>query len=252
MVRPGMGRNRKRRPEKDGDMVASLCVVGNHWPMLSAPYPRLVCVGAQKCATSFLYSVLREHPKVTVARKDIGKVSDEFPVAFEAGLFTRPDGPDLVKSVNPDAKILICVRDPVERAISEYRMRIRNGRETRDFLTALEANEQTGPAAYIRRSRYDLDIPRWRAAFNNVLVLSADNGTRFNLWRLFGFIGLRDFDALLLIARPPMEYAKASSAEGQLATKDLPPELRRLHDAELSAGQKAELRRRYFADPTHL
>lgn len=213
---------------------------------MQGSFPQLICVGAQKCATSFLYSAIREHPAVSVAPKDRGVVSTEYPIAFEAGLIERPDGPERVLSANPDARILICIRDPLDRAISEYKMRVRAGRETRSFQEAIEAREQSGLFAYVRRSQYVEDIARWQAAFQNVLVLSADDDTKGNLWRLFSFAGFRDRDALIISSNPPFRYAESSSGEAQASRTDMTAEQRELHEVGLSADERQKIRETYF------
>ena len=44
-----------------------------------------------------------------------------------------PETPDLIYKANPKAKIIILLRDPIERAHSHYLKYIRNGYETEPF-----------------------------------------------------------------------------------------------------------------------
>ena len=214
---------------------------------MSGKCPQLVCVGAQKCSTSFLFSTVREHSGVSVGPKDTGRVTNKYPVIFEAGLVDREDGIERIQTFNPDARILICIRDPIDRALSEYKMRVRQGRETRSFREAIEANEQSGPFAYIRRSQYTADIKRFRAAFQHVLLLRSDDDTRTNIFKLFSFMGLRDAEALSLCANPPLKYALRSSGDAQAERADLTPEQQGLHSIQLSEQVREQIRASYFS-----
>lgn len=48
----------------------------------------------------------------------------------------------LIKDISPDAKILILLRNPVDRAFSAYRHMLRDGRETLSFEEALERESE--------------------------------------------------------------------------------------------------------------
>jgi len=213
---------------------------------LSGPNPQMVCVGAQKCATSFLYSAIREHPLVTVEEKDV-ELTSQAPITFQAQLIEQLGSIEAIKAMNPDARILICTRDPIDRMVSEYKMRVRQGKEIRDFVTAINAPEAVEVSrfhGYIRRSHYAEDIRRYRAAFERVLVLDANGNAGANLFRLFSFMGIRDLNSLQICSNPPMKYAGISSAGTQAA--GITPEQRNLHNFTLSDSERLEISDRYF------
>ncbi|MCB9812593.1 sulfotransferase [Candidatus Nomurabacteria bacterium] len=105
-----------------------------------------ICVGSQKAGTSWLFKCLEEHPEVCGARgketnfftKDTSDTSDYYhlyndcnhkPVFFEASplyLYDK-DAPQRIKASFPDAKIIILLRDPVERTLSHFRHIKNNG-----------------------------------------------------------------------------------------------------------------------------
>jgi len=148
-----------------------------------------VIVGAQRCGTTYLYHLLDEHPSVEMAR----------PVRPEPKFFLEPDavsrgletyhathfghrpgarvhgekGTSYIESERaarrivellPDPRIVLLVRDPVHRAISNYRFSVENGLETLPPADALteeagarpydRARVSASPFGYLRRGRY--------------------------------------------------------------------------------------------------
>ena len=131
------------------------------------PYrPRLsfMIVGAQKCGTSALTHFLSQHPEIGMASpKEVhifdgpSYSSDWTPEQIDqrygqhvehcAGarilgeatpsyMFVPEIGRDLAR-YNPDLKLIVLLRDPVERAISHYYMEKGRGRERRPLWLAL-------------------------------------------------------------------------------------------------------------------
>lgn len=121
-----------------------------------------ICVGAQKCGTSSLHEYVARLEIPIIPEKEhkawLGYdpiISwDEFEYAVnealnDSGLFVEID-PDLclfpgairkIAAIRPDASIrlLFIYRDPVERMISQYRMELRRGFETRSFQDAIQS-----------------------------------------------------------------------------------------------------------------
>jgi hypothetical protein len=174
----------------------------------------LLVVGAQRCGTTFLHRLLDEHPDITMAR----------PARPEPKHFLRADsielGPDWyrqeyfahatgeavlgekstsyiespaaaanARAVLGTATVLVMVRDPVARAVSNWRFSTANGFEARPLVEALEANLASGrdwdpaetatsvsPFAYLERGRYADYLPAWDRQFpGRVHVLLFDD-----------------------------------------------------------------------------
>lgn len=191
--------------------------------------PGFLIVGAQKAGTSSLYSWLVEHPDVFPARaKELHffdhaseplKVNEywvNFPSRTRlavAGWRRRrrvvtgeatpiylfdPRVPKMVKRHLPDVKIIILLRDPVERAISHYWMEFNRGSELlsleealnaeqdrlRPELQRLENGHPPGRAfrvsSYVARGQYAGQLERWLSEFqrDQVLILDFDHLTR--------------------------------------------------------------------------
>jgi len=185
--------------------------------------PSFIVVGAQRAGTTTLYRVLSEQPGVVrptvskgigyfdvhyargprwyrahypltwVARRRAGREA----VAFESSgyyLF-HPLAPSRIARDLPGVRIVVMVREPVERAFSAHRHELVRGFETEPFERAVELEEQrlageaeriiAEPAyrswehrhhAYLARSRYSEQIARYLDALgeDRVYIVDAD------------------------------------------------------------------------------
>ncbi len=122
--------------------------------------PSFIIVGAQKSGTSSLYEMLCKHPKVY---RNEQKELHFFDFNFEKGKshyreqLSCPEGvisgdaspfymyhpavAGRIAEMYPKAKIIFILRDPAERALSQYRMNTQEGIETLSPLMALVAEE---------------------------------------------------------------------------------------------------------------
>ena len=148
-------------------------------------------IGAQKCASTWLYEILQDHPDVVLSDH---KETDFFSYHYDRGLqwyerrfqsqqngclvgevspsyFVSKDVPERLLSYAPAAKILISLRDPVERAISNHRHEVRLGNLTGPDLS-FEAGLRNNPM-YLEQSRYGTHLQRWQSLFppSRILIL---------------------------------------------------------------------------------
>jgi len=135
------------------------------------PLPHFLIVGAQKAGTSSLYSYLRQHPQLyTSYQKEVhffdgglNPTEDNFEKGaawyqsnfppksgmdagskvFEASplYFGNPLVPKRIFDLLPEIKLIVILRNPTERAISQYFMEYRKGRESLPIMEALLAEE---------------------------------------------------------------------------------------------------------------
>lgn len=101
--------------------------------------PNFICIGAQKCGTTWLYDNLRRHPDCSMpAEKEMrfflpwkNKINEySYKIAFgnkTSGDITPeyimiPDNARLIHEKFPNAKLFVILRDPVDRAFSQYKM----------------------------------------------------------------------------------------------------------------------------------
>lgn len=151
---------------------------------------RVFLVGAQRCGTTLLHRLLDSHPDITMAKpvRPEPKVflTDDVtgdPCAYDARLFAgtattrvrgekatsyleHPEALDRIAKTFPDAVIVMSVRDPVDRALSNYRFTVDHGLEDRQadqaLVDDLEGRHRAwdpdrtsvSPYAYVRRGHY--------------------------------------------------------------------------------------------------
>ncbi|MDQ6819886.1 MAG: sulfotransferase domain-containing protein [Actinomycetota bacterium] len=152
--------------------------------------PDFVIIGAAKAGTTSLYAWLGQHPFVARASQkevhyfDYNHYRGEdwyrrhFPLASERDLFTARHGrpfitgeaspsyvshewaPQRLAGLLPDAKIIVALREPVDRAYSHFQMSRREEEEPFDSFEAAVAAEEQRLAPELARSKAD---PRYRS-----------------------------------------------------------------------------------------
>jgi hypothetical protein len=149
--------------------------------------PRFLILGTQKGGTTSLYRHLEQHPQVVAATRkevhyfDVHHQKGErwyrahFPRERELGphgmtgegspyYMCHPHAPRRIAELLPDARLVILLRNPVDRAISHYFHSFRNGREPLSLPDALAAEEGRIGAHYARMCRdpaYNSRDHRW-------------------------------------------------------------------------------------------
>ena len=147
--------------------------------------PNMFIAGSAKAGTSSLYHYLSQHPDVYMSaiKEPHYLCSHHFPSKFSgpgdegfSGNIVRtrdaymelfrntggakivgdasvyylyyPDTAERIKAWNPDAKVIIILRNPVDRAFSAYSHTVRDGRESLSFEAALLAENERKLTGY--------------------------------------------------------------------------------------------------------
>lgn len=103
--------------------------------------PNFLIIGAQKSASTFVHECVREHPNVFMPRQEIAFFQDPDYLESSASQFEsifnvvknekaigikcpdylgRPECPERIRKHIPDAKLIVVLRNPVDRAVSAY------------------------------------------------------------------------------------------------------------------------------------
>lgn len=96
---------------------------------------------------------------------------------FSTAYLHAPGSPEHIQKYNPDAHIIIILRDPLKRAHSHYKMDIGKGRTTATFQQALEkelAAYEQGELpwySYLGMSFYQDAVKNYRGRFKQVHVI---------------------------------------------------------------------------------
>ncbi len=196
------------------------------WRLATAPVrtlPDFLIIGGQKCGTTFLYQLLVRHSHVKPAfakevhyfdlnfRKGDNWYRSYFPlqlrnsrtyVTGEASPYYlfHPHAPRRASAVVPDAKLIVLLRNPVDRAYSHYQHQVKRvkgeARETLTFEGAIEAEEMILPGevnkmlqdeyyqslshrtrSYLSRGIYIDQLLVWSSFFqrNQMLILKSED-----------------------------------------------------------------------------
>jgi sulfotransferase family protein len=206
----------------------------------------VLVVGAQRCGTTYLYELLDEHPEIAMAKParpepkfflDAEKCrrgltwyettyfadAEAVPVHGEksTSYIESPEAAERAAGMIPDADVLVMLRDPIDRAISNWRFSTASGLEERPVEQALAENLEgtqpwdrsatsVSPFAYLERGRYvDFLIP-WQRFFPqrlHVLFLEEFAGNSEAIARMYQAIGV---DAAF---PPPSLSTRVNAAE---------------------------------------
>lgn len=168
--------------------------------------PEFIIAGVQKCGTTSLYNYLNQHPQIQFALKKEVKYFDmhyEKPLSWYRAHFpvyrpfsrqkvvvgeATPDYilfPEIGKEIsqlNRKIKLILLLRDPVKRLISQYKYSYRRGFEDLKFKDAMEAETERlnkipkdrsitkniiyRENSYYKRSMYYAQVSDWLKYFN--------------------------------------------------------------------------------------
>ena len=152
--------------------------------------PTYVGIGAQKCASTWLHRILAEHPQVAVPE---AKEVDFFSWRFDHGYqwyerqfatgpetavargeispsyFAEPAVPARIARYAPEVRVLLSLRDPVQRALSNHRHEVREGHLTGPDLS-FEAGLANNPM-YVEQGLYATHLRQWLHHFPRERIL---------------------------------------------------------------------------------
>jgi hypothetical protein len=178
--------------------------------------PSFFILGAQKSGTSSLFQFLVENDFVASNKqKEIYYFNNL--INFERGqkwylshfklfgkkptcdatanYFEAPEAPNRIKSIFPDTKCIILLRNPIDRAFSHYKMAVKYGYETlsfsealqmedarlqheKDHLTSNKHNFVYQRLGYRTKGYYADQLKKWKLAFpsnEQLLVVKSEN-----------------------------------------------------------------------------
>jgi hypothetical protein len=221
--------------------------------------PNFLVVGAPRTGTTSMYRYLSEHPEVYLpAKKELHYFTHDYLTANSNGpkdkefrycqtldeykvFFQRvPSGAKAVGDISPsylffpqciprikdllgeNVKIMIMLRNPIERTFSNYLHMVRLNRETLTFVEALQAEEDRLWQAwrniwlYKRHSLYADNVQRYLEAFgpSKVRVILNDDFSKDTLTSLQGVYRFLGITAGFVPKNINIMYAR-SGAENQ-------------------------------------
>ena len=230
--------------------------------------PDFLGLGTQKGGTTSLHQLLSAHPQVHLpAAKELhyfdlqpNQPPDWYAKQFEhsspeqlCGEITpfylfHPDVPARIQALLPNVKLLVLLRDPVERALSQVFHARKRGFEPLEPASAIAAEADRLASgdpnhlqkhSYVARSRYVEQLERYEALFPNSQMLVLQSEALFRepepIWQR-----LQRFLELDTMPMPPLPVANA----GDGASRSVNPALR-AHLRTVLATTASGVRERY-------
>lgn len=233
--------------------------------------PDFVIVGTQRGGTTSLHAYLRAHRDiVTPAKKEIHFLTDrfergaawyigQFPASVPASTLVgeatpyalfHPLAPQRLFDVSPGARVIVLLRNPVDRAYSHYLHERARGHETLTFedaiaaephrLRGLEDQLAAGEllvsdvhkrASFVERGRYARQLERWLSVFprDQLLILRSEdlyaNPVRVTQ-QVTDFLGLAPLEIAAFSAHnatsgPPMQASTREMLEREFAEENV-------------------------------
>ncbi len=207
--------------------------------------PDFLVIGAKRCGTTSLFYHLPEHPCISKSPHDnMGFFNDNFHLgvnwykSFFPTIFTRnkiksefgnflafdvtttymeeESTANNVYQIKPNMKIIVILRNPVDRAYSQYHLSLREKEEKRSFEDVIEENmnrlykeshkrHEIKPKFsaegnnYLKKGLYAQQLRRWLKIFprENILIISTEefeSNQQVIYNKIFGFLDISQFE----------------------------------------------------------
>jgi sulfotransferase family protein len=164
--------------------------------------PDFVVIGGRKCGTTFLYHLLTQHPHVErAAGKEVHFFNRSFDEGVEwyrrcfpqprwkdgrrsitgeatPGYLSSPPVPERMAEVIPQARLIALLRNPVDRAYSDYNHVARKEQDTRPLEEAMDyAGLGDTRNKFLSKGIYVDHLLRWSRFFSDeqMLVLKSED-----------------------------------------------------------------------------
>ena len=179
------------------------------WQPQKTKPPEFIIIGAGKSGTTSLYRYLNEHPQILLPnKKELRFFDKNFDYGYEWYLAQFPticDRPELItgeaspsylflphvaqriKDFAPKTKLIVMLRDPVARSISDYYQNRKDGNQNQTLAKAIKqeisrlAQKNEAQLAYggglLSQSLYYYKLQRWLNIFpkQQLLVIKSEN-----------------------------------------------------------------------------
>lgn len=184
-------------------------------------------IGAQKAATTSLYNYLNQHPDIYMPEvkenhffvedrvynqgvQHFHRFYQSYAGQKLAGgafvhMLSSKEAPERVYNYNPEARLLVMLRNPIDRAYSAYHFAIKNGWESSktNFFEALKLQEkrlsgnltEKTDLSYFDGGLYAKHLSGWFKWFNKdrfLILLDTDfiEDSRLQMQRVFDFLNV--------------------------------------------------------------
>lgn len=229
----------------------------------------LIIPGAAKSGTSSLHEALDQHPEICMSEPkepQFFSFNDRFAGGAESHnihftghgpmryygessqcYFAHEHAIERIARALHCPKIIIILRDPIERLFSQYAWNYKRATEVDSLINAIKTRGETVDytfdnrihcyrelGGYVAFSRYSKWVPQWQKCFGaqNVLVLRFEDLVENHehvLHRCFDFLGVEAVDSIVMRQTNTTESTRTAILPNYvtLAAKILPPVLKK-------------------------
>ncbi len=246
---------------------------------ISSPFrmlPKFIIIGAVRSGTTSLYYNICEHPNILPASYDeigffdvnydlgLNWYKSMFPLKSENNFskknitgedtpfyFWREDAANRIKKILPHVKLIIILRNPIDRAFSNYHLGVRGGTENLSFdeaisieLEGLEKNEINkenliklcdSSRSYIIKSLYYEQMKIWTRKFSkdNLFVTTTEEMSEKPedvLRKIFEFLQVSPYKISNPQKRKAVKYSKMKYETRQKLVKFFKPHNKQFYE----------------------
>ncbi len=226
------------------------------------PKPHFLGIGAQKGGTTTLYQILKKRKEIYLPNNkelhyfskhfDLGEswykrqFMDSLPGQLRGEItpyyLFHDEAPKRIYSFKSNILLIVLLRDPIERTISQYFHSIRLGLEDLSFEKAIEQEDirlkdsqlvisKPGGThhshqehSYIARSKYDIQLKRYLKFFrkDQLLILRSEDLFKRDseaLTSISDFFGIKPFDKDVIIPKENPGQGESIIVSAQLRQK---------------------------------
>ncbi|HLQ71944.1 MAG TPA: sulfotransferase [Bacillota bacterium] len=173
--------------------------------------PDFLIIGEMKCGTTALYKYVTGHPQIEPAtRKELAFFNSHFNKGIRwyqrqfpdvgkhltgeaSGYLKFPDVSRRVAKVIPNVKLIVILRNPVDRAYSHYHMHLEKKKISIPFEKAIKQFP-----VYLEQGKYEWKLRRWMKVFpaNQFFIIQNEQLNKLpqkTMGSVFRFLGLRTY-----------------------------------------------------------
>ncbi len=225
-------------------------------------------IGAQRSGTTRLYYLLDKHPEISMAKplrpepkfflqnseninaenylNTYHQVRNGSIKAYgekSTSYYEKPEVAGRIARYFPDAKIIMSLRNPIDRAISNYFFTLQHGLETRTLQEvfikkipkpSISANISVSPFDYLQRGNYAKHLPAYIEKFGSerIKILIFDNfiqNPQKDLNDVFDFLKIKQQK----IKIPVLSEGQNASKKEQVISQEVIDTLRAYYSTEI-------------------
>lgn len=156
--------------------------------MIESGLPHFIIIGAVKGATTWIHNQLQQHPAIFLPAPEPHYFSQEYKRGLEyyrslfdaalpgqmrgeksADYFAHPHAARRIAAILPDVRLVLQLRNPVDRAYSDYKMLFRRGTVSGPPESYLDGRKTDQPR-FLHDGLYGAHLKRWLDHFDRAQI----------------------------------------------------------------------------------